>query len=980
MKRHLILFFFLALWGFGYSQVYLDQFDEDQGNTFANVGMTSSFADSEWTITADGSSGPFETFGYEFVDDAGTPITVDVTENGKIYVRVKASSIGTQLRLDLVDSDGFVTSIDGLTKTVVNDYAVVEYTFTGYQDGGYGGTPCDSGSAPCAVNGAAISSLAFYINPGQGGYQGTVVMDFISVGTPPTTGPMSDVYQDVFDDEISQNYIEYGAGYNGTVENGIWTINGDGTAGPYNPMVYFPYNSVTLDSTDIDISLGDNKIYVRARGSVSGISLRCDAQDIDGFITTQGSVTKILTDEWVTYEYDLTGLFFDLGYGGTPCDATTAPCAVDPTRIGNFTFFITPGVEAFSGTVEIEYISIGTPLEAVDPTQNVLVYGDHFSDGILNAVADNFALEETDSELIISGDGNAPPYSSIAYTPVDKNTGEAVTLDLTGNNKIFLKGRSSQANTLVRMDLVDTAGFVTSLPSLTKIYGTDETVFEYDFTAQYIDAGYGGTACETGPCPVDPTVIATILLYPNPENGAFDGTLNFDFISTGGPMGEDIAPYSDQFDNDINVFMDVAGYTSSEAGGEAVLTGDGTGGAYAAYFYDLHNQDDGTSVLADFTLNDKLFVKAKSDVEGVPLRIDVIDEDGYVGNFSAVANSLTEEYVVYEYEYNAYQDGGYGGSPCDGADAPCDVDATRINSLLFYLDADNGAFSGNVTIDWISTQAPLEIIDNSGPKGQDDYVDDFNNDNATNTEGADGLEVTESQSSTIITGNGTSGEYSPVVFNLHNQADESSVLVNVLSNDDKMFIRAKSTVADLPVRIDFQDVEGYVTSLGSVTNNVTEEFTVIEYNYTGNYQDGGYGGTPCSTGPCSVDAERVQSLQVFLNPGVGAFDGVLEIDWISFGEPLVVNIEDTEKVFEAKVYPNPTDSEFVLYATCSNTVKNAQVAIYDLAGSLVFSRDFALSNGELNAKINVENLNSGMYIIQASSNGQGLLFDKIMVK
>jgi len=135
MKRNvLIVLFFFLLSGFSYSQVYLDQFDIDQGNTYTNTGYDGSFADSEWTITANGSNGPWDPFGYNFVDEDGTVTSVDITGNNKIFIRAKASSLGTQLRVDAKDVNGFVTTIDNVTQTLVNDYVILEFTYGAYQD------------------------------------------------------------------------------------------------------------------------------------------------------------------------------------------------------------------------------------------------------------------------------------------------------------------------------------------------------------------------------------------------------------------------------------------------------------------------------------------------------------------------------------------------------------------------------------------------------------------------------------------------------------------------------------------------------------------------------------------------------------------------------------------------------------------------------------------------------------------------------
>jgi len=915
-------------------------------------------------------------------DEDGNATSVDITGNNKIFIRAKASSVGTQFRVDAKDANGFVTTIDNVTKTLINDYAVLELEFTSYLDGGYGGTACEAADAPCAVDGTQITELVMFLNPGIPGFAGTTVVDFISVGEEPATGPMSDVYQDEFDGDSTSNFISYGDGYEGSVENGIWTVTGLGTAGPWNPMEYFFFNMTTLDTADVDLTAGDNKIFVRVKGNVDGISLRCDAQDIDGFVTTLGSVTKIVSSEWATYEYDLTGLYQDLGYGGTPCDADTAPCDVDATRIRNLVFFVTPGVEGFSGELQFEYISIGTALEEIDPGASEVVYGDHFNDGNIFLTSDGpWGVDEVDSEVTVVGDGTAPPYSSLGYTPHDMETLEPIVLDVTLNNKIYIKGRSSEGNSLLRMDLVDTAGFVTTLPSLTKVLTEDDKVLEYEFTGLFTDAGYGGTSCEEGPCPVDPTAIRTILLYVNADDGGFNGTVTLDYISVGAPLGEDIKAYSDQFDNDINVLGENGGFTSTESEGALTITGDGTSGAYAALEYGTHNMDDGSPVIVDMTLNNKLYVKAKSDVEGVPLRIDLLDTDGYVTNAQAQVNTLTAEYVVLEYDYTgAYLDGGFGGTPCDSDSAPCDVNGAAISSLLFYVDPDNGGFAGNVTIDWVSTQNPLETIGDPGPVGVDEYNDQFDNGVADNMEGATGLVVTEADGVFTVTGDGTSEMWNPVVYTTHDQEDESPILVNALSNNNLVYVRARSTVDQLPLRMDIEDKEGYVTSQASLTNTLSTEFTTYTYDFTGNYIDGGYGGTPCAAGPCDVDGERVKALQFFIKPGEGLFDGTLDIDWISFGQALVDNVVNSSVIEEAKIYPNPSNGSFIVSLELNSAIDNVDIAIYDLAGQRVHIQSNSVAGQSFSTEVILDDLLSGAYFLTGSANGKVLFNQKLMIK
>jgi len=974
MKKIILLFLLLpSCLSFG--QIYLDEFDDGkQDNTwYAGNGFTSSEADGEWTINGDGSGGPFDPFGYQFVDQDGAPVTLDITGNHKIFVRAKASNLGTQLRMDVKDADGFVSTVPGIVKTLVSDYAVFEFNFDGnLVDGGYGGTACDTG--PCNVDGTRVIELNFFVNPGQPGWGGTLKIDFVSVGEEPQIGPMSDVFQDQFDDQVSLNYIDSSTpGFVNTIAEGQWKIQGDGTNGMWEPVNMLFYNTATLDTTDVSLKAGDDRIYVRMRTDVPGTSVRIDIQDINDFASTAGSITKVISDEWVTYEYNYAGSYQDLAFGGTGC--TSGPCDLDAERIANMILFVNPGIEGFVGEVQVDYISVGTALEPIDPTTNVLVYGDHFSqDYGLVSTSGAFDLGIKDSELTIGGSGVDAPFSAISVSLHDE--GAPISVDATLNNKVFIKVKSDAANTLLRVDLLDTAGYVTSQPSFTKLLEDEFTVLELDFTSSYIDGGYGGTACETGPCDVDGKAIGTILLYPNPVDGGFNGNITIDYISFGAPMGEDIIKFSDHFDDeDRSNFSDVAGFTVSETGTELIIDGDGTSGAYGSFNF-IPQDEDGQPMILDITSNDKVYIKVKSSVDGTPLRIDVVDEEGFATTNPSVARTMTTEYTIHEFDFSGtYTDGGFGGTACDTG--PCDVDGSTIANFLIYIDPDNGGYDGTVTIDWISTIEPLEpIIDDGGPLGVDSYSDQFDDDSLENIEGVDGLELAADGTYLTITGDGTSGMWDAVGYAMHEGSD--SIIVNAESNENKVFIRVRSSIADIPMRLDLVDNQGFHTSFAGLTQNVTSDFSILEFDFSGNYTDGGYGGTACETGPCQVDGKRIGGMTLYIDPGVGAYNGIMDIDWISFGEPLSTNVVDLELASGGKMYPNPVHD--MLYLELESKVSGSMNAVIsNLNGNIL--QKTSLGNATLGTNstaVSLQDLASGMYILTITINGQPAFVNKVV--
>lgn len=992
MKKIILPFFLLCFLSIQVgAQVYLDQFDNGSvDNTTIPAGFTSEEADGEWTIIRDNSAGvEWNAVAYQPHDQAsGAPMAIDISANNKIFVKALAGSIGTQFRMDVLDGDGYVTSQNAIVKTLLNDYAVLEFDFTDkFVDAGWGGTPCTPptpGQGDCPVDPTNITSLLFFVNPGQPMNGTTVKLDFISVGTEPAEPPMSDVFQELFDNPDSTiNWISTGDGFTQDIVDSKWIISGDGTNGPYNPMGYGVHNQATFMPSSFDLSAGDNRVFIRMRANVPGVAVRVDVGDNNGFISTQGSVTNVITDEWETYEYNYAGVLTDLGWGGTPCMPDIpgqGNCPVNPEFIQTFVVFINPGVEAFAGQVEVEYISVGIPLEPIDPGDAIAVYGDHFNndDGAF-LESDNFLTVEAGTDLSITGDGTAPPFAAVSYSLHNQETLEPVVLDVTGNHKVFIKAKSSLASgTLLRVDLVDTLGFTTSEPSFTRSLEDGYTTIELNFNGQYTDLGYS-EACPTmgmSTCPVDPTAIRNILLYVNPVDGGFEGTVDIDYISFGAPLEEEVEPYADHFDDeDRSNWGDSDGFTVEESGTEIVLTGDGGSGDFSNFNYTLHDQETLDPITTDLTPNNKVWIKAKSSVDATLFRIDVIDEDGFITNDNANQLELTTEYQILEYDFTGrYVDAGWGGAPC--TDPPCLVNASKIANMFFYVEPGSSGFTGTVTIDWISTIQPLEDP-NPEPVGILDYADQFSNgDNSFHTD-ATGLVNTEVGDLLTITGDGTGTPYGAIVYEPHDQDLNEEVRLNVEGGDGKVFIYARSSVADIPFRIDLIDLQGYTTNSSALQPVLPTEFGLVEYDFTGRYLDAGFS-PDCPDGTtCPVDGKRIESILFYPNPDNGGFEGVIDIDWISFGDPLMVSVVDYDKASSAKVYPMPAKNEIVFEM---DLLKGGEVTIeiFDMLGqkTAVQHQSFQ-TTGLMYQPINLNQLGTGMYILTASVDGQLVASEKI---
>ncbi|MEM1120202.1 MAG: T9SS type A sorting domain-containing protein [Bacteroidota bacterium] len=983
-KQVLLLLSTMLLTSIGFAQIYVDEFDNDDP---ANMGGSGSYSfteeNSELTINAT-NTGPWDVFTYQPHDQAtGEAMLIDMTETNKIFVRVKASNVGTQLRMDVEDADGFSTSLAGITKTMTTEFNVLEFDFSGtYQDGGFGGTSCTMDTAPCTVDGTRIKQLVFYTDPGAGGFNGSVVMDYIAVGTEVAAEAMSDVFQDHFDQADSTlgafDTILPQMGYFLSTTGSELVIKGDGTTQMWDAIGYDIRNQNTFESIDIDVS-GNNKMFIKVKSTVPGTALRIDVQDIDGFVSTAGSITKIIGTEYEVIEYDYSGTYQDLGFGGTPCTESTAPCNLDPTRINSLVMFIEPGVGGYVGELTIDYISFGNSLEPPGD-EPLLLYGDHFSNEALDFTnSDAFDVAESASNLVITGDGTAGPFNTVSYVLHDKETQEEITVDLgPAKNKVIINAKTNGANVPLRIDIVDADNFQSTLTSVTKIITGESTIYEYDFSSSQ-DGGYGGTACETGPCLVNTGAVKQLLLYPDPIAGGFEGEITLDFLSIGQPLGEEevdlgpagIANYSDQFNENTVLFLsDVTGLTSM-VGEEALsIMGDGSSGPWTPVSYGIHNEE-GNLILADAAAGgNKVFVRAKSSTDGTTLRVDLQDNMDFVTNANAVSTTLTMEYVVYELDYaNALNDGGFGGSPCTMETAPCPVDPKRIANVQFFIEPGVGMFDGTVDIDWISFGKSLEDVV-AIPAGIVNYSDELDASTVDQITDVEGLVTSITENTWTITGGGSSGMWTPVSYAIHNE-EGTGILADAVGSGDKVYVRARSSVAGTILRMDLQDNEGFVTNANAQANTLTEAYVVYEYNYANAYADGGFGGTPCTmaTAPCPVDGERIGQLQFFINPGVGMFEGTVDIDWISFGAPLSTSIVDVEKLATLKAYPNPTNGLVTLEYDLLTT-STVQLKVFDIFGKQLNNQHLGLqTTGQQQQIINLDTYANGIYLLQLEADG-----------
>jgi len=252
--------------------------------------------------------------------------------------------------------------------------------------------------------------------------------------------------------------------------------------------------------------------------------------------------------------------------------------------------------------------------------------------------------------------------------------------------------------------------------------------------------------------------------------------------------------------------------------------------------------------------------------------------------------------------------------------------------------------------------------DTGGAVGVINYADQMDDATAAFISDATGLVSTFIEEEWAISGDGTSGMWTPVVYTPHDASGEN-ILANAVGSNDKLYVRAKASIAGTTLRVDLQDVEGFVTNAAAVENALTATYEIYEIDFANSYNDGGYGGTPCETGPCPVDGERIANLQFFINPGVGGLGGNVTIDWISFGSPITTSVEDVTRLQSLKAFPNPAIDEMNVVL---ETVKSGNIAIYifNTVGQVVATEHLGfVGNGKIVQPIDVNKLPQGIYTV-----------------
>ena len=512
------------------------------------------------------------------------------------------------------------------------------------------------------------------------------------------------------------------------------------------------------------------------------------------------------------------------------------------------------------------------------------IYIDQFDDGMVQQESNaNWTITEEDGELLVTGNGVSGAFDGIYFDLGGQ-------FDLSANPKVYIRAKTSDIGTSVRLDLVDGPGLFSDVEPVIRTLTSDYVEYEFDFSTVNVANNADG--------PLDLTTIKALFLYVDPGLGSFGGQLALDYISIGegvdGPIVSDI--YQDLMDSDSSVAnfgFASDGYSVSREENSTFVTisGDGTSAQWTVLAYQLRPAPQYIETTVDITDNPKVFIKMRTNTPGTTVRFDIQDVDNFSSIGQSITRELTDEFVVYEFDYEQAFQIAIEGTACTEDNAPCPLNKEAIKEFIIYPNPGSTAFAAEIDIEFISFGVNL---DGEGPQAPLLYSDHFDNERVDFLGPVDGFEVTETGTSMNIAGNGTSGEFGTISYTFNDPSDDQDtarvpVLVNFVEGNSKLFIRARTDGLPQRVRIDLIDTMGRLTDFAGVTQTFTDEWQVYTFDYAAKYSFADYGNGTDECSPemrCPVDGTAIRDLLFFVRPGVGGFEGNIEIDWLSVGQPL----------------------------------------------------------------------------------------------
>ncbi len=183
MKALLILILNLSvLICLSQSVVYEDNYDSGYLSVSnPPAGYAIDIVDEAFQIVGNGNASPWASMNYMMHDDGSSPSIINASASPKLYIRAKGSG-QPEVRIDFQDQSGYMTNLEPVDITLNENYNVYELDYSNHlNDGAFGG-PCPV--SPCPVDPANIQGLLLFVDAADGGYEGTIDIDWITVGAP----------------------------------------------------------------------------------------------------------------------------------------------------------------------------------------------------------------------------------------------------------------------------------------------------------------------------------------------------------------------------------------------------------------------------------------------------------------------------------------------------------------------------------------------------------------------------------------------------------------------------------------------------------------------------------------------------------------------------------------------------------------------------------------------------------------------------
>lgn len=448
---------------------------------------------------------------------------------------------------------------------------------------------------------------------------------------------------------------------------------------------------------------------------------------------------------------------------------------------------------------------------------------------------------------------------------------------------------------------------------------------------------------------------------------------------------QSIANYFDGLENADTLFSgEPGGITYELSEGVLVVAGDGTGGSYQSFSYTLPEDKLANAVAS----NNRLYIGAHTaSGEAMNLRVDLVDDQDRhttIGSVTQEVSGTEMNEVVYVYDDAAYQDGAYGGTGCEptGTNTTCPVNGTRIHNVVFYPEPIDGGFNDTLYLDHLSFGRSIQDTTGGGDAGMINYADRFEDGEDDFSGEPAGLTFGVEDGIFFIAGDGQAPSYQTIDYRLRMNGEP--VLADVAGSNHELYLNARVLGGDtVNLRVDLVDDNDYNTTNGGRNVDIAgSEFRVYTINFEDGYEDGGYGGTGCSSddAPCEVNAERIAGLRFYPNAVSGGFNDTLQIEWLSFGVDLSTSVRDFAKLDGLTVFPNPTNGAFTVRFGLRRAAR-VDVQLFDSFGRIVRERGFsALRTGEQSARFDNLNLPTGTYYLRLLVDGKSSRAMPVMVR